>query len=108
MKVDEIVVEGRRYVPADSVKPEIVGSVKIAILQRGWVMIGRFERNGSDCKLHNASVIRVWGTTRGLGELANGPTQNTKLDKCFGLVQFDYLTVVALIDVQEDKWVNAL
>ena len=68
-------------------------------------MVGRFERNGSDCKLHNASVIRSWGTTKGLGEIAkDGPTSNTKLDPCNGLVEFDYLTVVASISCVEEKW----
>jgi hypothetical protein len=81
------------------------GNIKIVILQRGWVMVGRFERNGSDCKLHNASVIRSWGTTKGLGEIAkDGPTSSTKLDPCNGLVEFDYLTVVASISCVEEKW----
>ena len=79
--------------------------IKIVILQRGWNMIGRFERNGADCKLYNASVIRVWGTTKGLGEIAaDGPTKDTILDKTYGVVEFDYLTVVATIAVREDKW----
>jgi hypothetical protein len=78
-------------------------------LQRGHVLIGRFERDGSECKLHNASVIRSWGTSRGLGELAqNGPLTNTKLDKCNGLVEFDYLTVVFTLSVEETKWLNVL
>jgi hypothetical protein len=82
--------------------------IKIVILQRGWVMVGRFSRVGSDCKLHDASVIRIWGTTRGLGEIAqNGPTEKTILDKC-GTVEFDYLTVVAAISCEAKKWENAL
>lgn len=81
------------------------GNMKIVILQRGWVMIGKLERNGSECKLHDASVIRIWGTTKGLGEIAmNGPTSKTVLDKCGGLVEFDYLTVIAAISVDESKW----
>jgi len=85
------------------------GDIKIVVLQRGWVMIGRLERNGSECKLHNASVIRSWGTTKGLGELAmKGPQTNTKLDKCGGLVEFDYLTVVSTITVKQDLWAKEL
>jgi len=88
---------------------ESIGDIKIVILQRGWVMIGRFEKEGTECKLHNASVIRVWGTTKGLGQLANeGKQKETILDKCYGLVQFDWLTVVAIIDCKEDIWANEL
>ena len=95
-----ITVDGIEYAPLTK-----TGDIKIVILQRGWVMIGRFERKGSDCKLYNASVIRNWGTTKGIGEIAqNGPTKDTTLDTCGGLVEFDYLTVVALIAVNEKKW----
>lgn len=106
-EIDEVVIKGKRYIPADSVQQkEFDGPIKIVILQRGWVMVGRFERNGSDCKLHNASVIRVWGTTKGLGEIAaNGPIPDkTILDKTYGVVEFDYLTLVASVSVEESKW----
>ena len=79
------------------------GSKHIVILQRGNVMMGDFYRYGSDCELRNASVIRRWGTTGGLGEIAkNGPVKSgenapTVLDDCNGTVYFDYLTVVAAI-----------
>ena len=108
--VSEIELNGVKYVPKDSVKAsQPSGPTKIVILQRGWVMVGLFERIGNDCKLHNAAVIRTWGTTRGLGEIAmGGPTSSTKLDKCGGLVEFDYLTMVAAISCEESKWQNVL
>ena len=85
------------------------GDLKIVVLQRGWVMVGRLERNGSECKLHNASVIRCWGTTKGLGEIAQeGPKSSTKLDKCGGTVEFDYLTVVCAITCKESVWASVL
>ena len=103
--VNELSVNGVTYVPKGSQEKEITGDIKIVILQRGWVMVGRFERNGNDCKLHDASVIRSWGTTKGLGEIAkNGATDKTVLDKCYGVVEFDYLTVVATISCKEEKW----
>ena len=102
--IDSIVVEGKEYVPKDSIRAEYDGEIKIVVLQRGWVMIGRMERDGSECKLHNASVIRKWGTTKGLGELSNGKLPDTILDKCGGVVEFDYLTVVATISVKEEVW----
>ena len=109
-EVEQISINGVEYVKAGTVKPvQPTGPTKIVILQRGWVMIGNLERTGSDCKLHNAAVIRNWGTTKGLGELAlEGPKKDTKLDKCGGLVEFDSLTVVATISCEESKWRSAL
>jgi hypothetical protein len=77
--------------------------VKIAILQRGWVFVGRFIKDGSDCALMNASCIRVWGTTRGIGELVAGPTSATVLEVA-GTVRFHELAVVALLDCDESGW----
>lgn len=100
--MDKVTVNGVDYYKKES------SGIKIAILQRGWVMVGYFSREGNDCTLTDASVVRVWGTTKGLGEIAlGGPTSSTKLDKT-GTVQFDYLTVVALLDCEESKWKNAL
>lgn len=79
------------------------GPIKIAILQRGWVFIGRFKKNGSDCVLENSSCIRQWGTTNGLGELVDGPTSKTLLDKS-GTVRFHELAAIALIDVNQENW----
>lgn len=95
--MDCVMIDGQKFVR------EISGSKKICILQRGWVMVGNFLREGNDCTLTNASVIRVWGTTKGLGEIAlNGPTSSTKLDPC-GTARFDYLTTIAVLDCS-DKW----
>lgn len=77
--------------------------IKIVILQRGWVFIGRFQKIGQDCVLENASCIRTWGTTRGIGELVSGPTGSTKLDAA-GTVRFHELTIVATIDCEESGW----
>ena len=105
-KIEEIVIDGQVYVPKDSIIPvkEFDGDIKIVVLQRGWIYIGRFERIGNDCKLHNAYNIRSWGTTKGLPELVNGATASTELDKCEGIVEFDWLTVVHTITVNKAKW----
>lgn len=56
---------------------------RIYVLQARWVLIGEATETTSTVELLNASVIRVWGTTKGLGEIAlNGPTANTILDPC--------------------------
>jgi len=109
-EIKTITINGVEYVEKNSIQEkQHEGSAKIVVLQRGWVMVGIFEKNGSDCKLHNASVIRNWGTTKGLGEIAEGgPTSSTKLDKCNGLVEFDSLTVVCSISINESKWKSYL
>ena len=84
------------------------GQPKIVILQRGWIAFGRFFQNGSECRLENATIIRNWGTTRGLGEIAKeGPTSKTKLDPCPPL-DFHELTTIARMDVNEEKWLPTL
>ena len=80
------------------------GEIRIAILQRGWIVVGRFAQSGDMCEITNGHVIRVWGTSNGLGEIAeNGPTTSTKLDKITNC-QFHILTVVAFMDCNERKW----
>lgn len=79
---------------------------KIAVLQRGWVYVGRFSRSGDECLLTDAACIRVWGTTKGLGEIAaNGPTSKTVLDPCPD-VRFHVLTAVLLLDCASEKWAS--
>lgn len=90
----------------EHVEKEENRDVRIVILQRGWVMVGEYSKHPSELEhrcLDKASVIRVWGTTKGLGELIDGPTRNTKLDPC-GHVEFHSLTEIANIKVKEYKW----
>src|SRR3990167_216772 len=59
-----------------------VGSIVIAVASAGWVFVGQVGNGAPEyLLLEQASVIRLWGTTRGLGELSmTGPTQGTLLD----------------------------
>lgn len=56
----------------------------IFVVDSGWVFSGQIEAETDNVvKVTDAKVIDVWGTTRGLGELAkNGPTQSTTLHPC--------------------------
>ena len=103
-KINEIEINGVAYVKKGTAQPNYEGDIKIVILQRGWVYIGRFTREGNDCKPTNALNIRRWGTINGLPELVNGPTSDTVLDKCEGVVEFDWLTVIHTITVNQEKW----
>jgi len=93
-----IVVNGVTYHPATE-----PAETRIVILQRGWVMVGRWHRDGDDCTLTDAKVIRRWGTTKGLGELRAGPQSGTTLDAA-GTVRFHVLTVVASLDCEPGSW----
>ena len=96
-------VNGVDYVRADSVNQEPTEK-QIVVLQRGWVVIGDTHKTETEVRITNCSVIRVWGTSNGLGEIAeNGPTGRTKLDKCPPLVVHP-LSVVLYMNVNESKW----
>ncbi len=103
--METVTVNGKEYYSEKPNNTEFAGDHKIIVLQRGWVVVGKFERSGNDCKVHGASVIRNWGTKKGLGELASeGPKKDTILDPCHGVVEFDYLTVVMTVATNETKW----
>lgn len=99
-----ISIDGQDYVRADSVPSIPTGDKKIVVLQRGWVVIGdRTILPDGDYQLTNASTIRVWGTTKGLGELRDGPTSKTVLDPA-GVITYAPLTAVLTISVDAIKW----
>lgn len=82
--------------------------IRIVILHRGFVYVGRFRQDDSKCALQNAYNVRRWGTSEGLGQLAfQGPLQNTQLDAC-GTVRFHELAVIATIDCDVEKWDHVL
>lgn len=68
----------------------------IVVLDRGFVYVGQVAEQSDRLVIRNARNIRRWGTTRGLGELRNGPLQNTVLDDC-GLVVVYLRAVISLI-----------
>lgn len=77
--------------------------VRIVILQRGWIFVGVFTQKGTQCFLDKGFNIRTWGTTKGLGELVNGPLKTTKIDPV-PQVEFHELTIVASLKVNADGW----
>jgi hypothetical protein len=75
----------------------------LVILQRGWIFGGDLFKNGSEYTLKNAFNVRRWGTTNGLGELAEkGKLKDTILDKVSD-VTFHELTVIAILKCAQDK-----
>lgn len=89
--VEENIVEDKR-------------DVRIVILQRGWVFVGVYRKESTElCTLNSGFNIRIWGTTKGLGELVNGPLSGTKLDP-IPTIEFHPLTVVATLKVNATAW----
>ncbi len=82
--------------------------IKIVILQRGWVVVGEYIQHGEYVTLSKAAVVRKWGTTKGLPELATrGPLQDTVLD-AGPEIRFHALTEVASIKCNEAVWLSKL
>ena len=83
--------------------------IRIVILQRGWVMVGRYKRSDQYVSLENAAVVRVWGTTKGLGELAsNGPNKGKTILEPVPVVEFHTLVEIANIRCNVANWVGKL
>lgn len=102
----KITINNEVYVlEKDIKKGKIIPSKKqIVVLNRGWVVIGDYSEKGDECTLENASIIRKWGTTQGLGELAEkGKLPDTILDSC-PTVSFHKMTMVARMDINEANW----
>lgn len=78
---------------------------QIIVAQRGWVVVGDVKSEGDELVIENASVIRRWGTSNGLPQLANeGPLENTVLDKSDYPIRIHPLSVVMKLDVNPEKW----
>ena len=80
--------------------------IRIVVLQRSWNLIGRFSQDDRGVfTIHEPCyVIRRWGTTGGLGQIAeDGPTKETILDKT-PTVRGHRDALIFTIDVDEEKW----
>lgn len=99
-----IKIDNVEYVRKDSVAaPVFVGDIKIVILDRGYVYIGAVKIEGESLVIRNAKHLRVMGTTKGIGELINGPTEATRLD-AVGTVRAHLRAVSHTIEVEQSKW----
>jgi hypothetical protein len=81
--------------------------IRIVVLKRGFIYVGRCRMDDDTLVITNAVNVRRWGTTRGLGELVNGPTADTVLDPV-GTVRAPERAVIHTIDVREDAWAPKL
>lgn len=110
MEINQLVqlVEALNKPKAKKVVTPVEHGIKIVVLQRGWVVIGNYVQTGEYVHLTKCCVIRRWGTTQGLPELAiKGPLSETVLDKS-PEIRFHILTEIMSIKCDESKWFNKL
>ncbi len=78
--------------------------LQIVILDRGWVFVGDVTTDANWVRIANAKCVRIWGTTKGLGELAaSGPLPGTKLDDA-GSVRAPLAALKGLIACEAASW----
>ena len=111
---ETIVINGMEYIRKDSVAkfaPEVEGTInhgiQIVVLDKGFIYVGKVKTDKDWCYIENASCIRYWGTTKGLGELVDGPLSGTKLDK-IGMVRANIKSLIHLIAIKESAWTTKL
>jgi hypothetical protein len=104
-KPESIKIDDVEYIRADKINEsaKYEGDIKIVVLDRGFVYVGQVEETDDFIVIRNAKNIRVWGTTKGLGELVSGPLSGTKLDQV-GTVRAPCRALISLIDVEQTKW----
>ncbi len=97
--IDTLQINGVDYVRADSVpaaSPEI-GPTQIVVADKGFVFVGSVEdHTDGSVTIRNCRNIRYWGTTKGLGELAVGPTSKTIVD-AYGTVKLTPILRIAVV-----------
>lgn len=84
-------------------------AIQIVVMQRGNIIVGytSYDPATDRIVITQGSVIRVWGTTKGLGELRNGPTDQTKLDP-IGTVRVPVHAEIFSVDVNASAWADVL
>lgn len=78
----------------------------IVVIQAGWVAIGEVTRHRDlgITKITDAKIIRTWGTTKGLGQIAlEGPTSETILDESGVIEVYDHAVIMTFKCTYRDK-----
>ncbi len=96
-----LVIDGKPvdFVRKDSVKDVSgpIGEKRIIVADRGWIFVGDcIDLVDGRVEIRNAKNIRRWGTTKGLGQLANGPTSSTQSDE-YGTVVTTALVSIGVV-----------
>ena len=96
--MDNISINGVEYIRKDLVvTTREIGDVRIIVADKGFVFVGNCEdHDDKSVTIRNCRNIRRWGTTKGLGQLATGPTTNTVVDD-YGTVRVTPIVQIAVV-----------
>lgn len=99
IQAETITINGTEYVKKSDLTPQVMGDKRIVVADRGWIFVGDCEdHEDGSVTIRNTFNIRNWGTTRGLGELVNGPiVGKTKYDpygtvRCMPIIQINVVS----------------
>jgi hypothetical protein len=82
--------------------------IRIVVLDKGFISVGVYSQTADEVVLDNAAVIRRWGSSNGLGEIAeNGPTSSTILDKT-PRERIPWHAVIKTIECKTENWLKHL
>jgi len=84
-------------------QPKDIGQ-NIVVLDRGFVVIGRVSEEGDYLVINDCNCIRLWGTTKGLGQLAREGKQHATVLDAQPRTVVHKLQVVQIIDCEDEAW----
>lgn len=90
--------------------PPVQGELTTAIcvVQAGHVFIAKVEIPEDDSgtmRMWDARIIRRWGTSRGLGELYDGPVEKSEIDARVPLILLPLAQLIYCFPVPDNpKW----
>lgn len=85
--------------------------IRIIVLDRGFVMVCRCADPagfGFWLPVHDARIIRRWGTSQGLAELVNGPLGDTVLDAMVSQETLPTRAILRVLEVDQESWASHL
>lgn len=88
--------------------------IQILVLGHSWAHVGAIRDTGRESGMIEvlyAHNIRRYGTSKGIGELWEGPLSSTVLDplpSIEGILEIPYHSLVFAIDCKPEKWYETL
>jgi hypothetical protein len=84
--VQKVVIEGKTYVPEDSVAPTLTGNRAVLVVDRGWIFAGDVTVEGNRIKLSRAVQVLRWERNGFAGLVADPKGAGANLLKMVGVV----------------------